>query len=263
MFLPIADINKKLTAGMNNCIDCCVQIQKGVLWLGEGVSRVLTYVYNPKGLAALSKVLLASFDLASLIDATARGALAESVKNIKNFKDVLYATFWVTSASDLIVNPKSRTIEKTLNCMGDFCELFKFLDKNGVCSFSLVKEGAGFCNSLCAPGAPFAWGDCPVPINPFCERPKEFFIFWSSVIDVIKGIGDAYAWARNVDPNKKIDVVSLAKRTSSLGKIILINFGNASLGLAIVDNVTQLAGLVKLIIEKEKQHQARHALVVI
>ncbi len=281
-YLP--EIQKAALGTVQSCIDGCVVIQKGVLWLGEGVSRVCIYVYSPRGLAALSKVLIASGELAGLVDVTAKGALAESLKNMRAFKDVLYATFWVTSTSELIqealstkkgevLTTEQKTIEglkkttKVLNCMGDWFEFFKFLDRNGVCSFTPFNEGAKFLNSLRISVIPFSWGECVPAINPFCERPKDFFIFWSSCIDIGMGMKEAYQWIREGVSKgesfttfvKKIDLATLAKRVSSLGKMILITFGNAGIGLCIIDNITQLAALVKLIIERETKRLDRLA----
>ncbi len=269
-----------ITDGMRNvavgvcmgAINTGVAIERGVLAVGEGSSRVMYDIYSLDGFEKWSKALIANLRFLSLLPQL-RGVFDEFLKTLESQKDLYYATMSINSLKEFIGETKvagkthyhfkfpTREIKvgrnkvevvdsvKLLLAIGNFFETGKFLQKYKVYAFPLCSQVANRLASVKVfsyGGKTYTLDTVPV-LQTLTDKPKDFFIVLSSIIEI---------WRCKDKP--LLDIENMCKLVGSTGKIVLITFGrisNKAIWFSVVDVVTQDVSLIAFIYKKHKDRE--------
>ena len=247
-------------------IDAGVSIKKGCLFLAGEAGPTMSDIYSMEGFEKLSKALIADLKFVSLFPCI-KGVFAECLATLEAQKDLYYATLFIGSMADCIDSKtmslqlpkfkegphkgKKTDVVRILYAIGNFCEAGKFLQKYQVYSFALCTQVANRLGSMqvfTLYGQSWTVGDIPV-LNCLCDKPKDFFIFIASGIDVYR-----------CSKKPLLEWENGLKLAGSTGKILLIYFGrhyNTTVWFAVIDLVTQNAGLFGGIVKGYNKRQKR------
>ncbi len=234
----------------------------------EKASRWLYVGYSMDGFEKLTKAGIANMGALHYLFPSIKGVFDKSIKELEFEKDLLYATQFIGALASCISQkdwtfclPTKKTKDsegkdvvstdyaKILLGLGGFCEAGKFLQKYKVFSFSTC---TGLSNSYGSIKL-FGYGlgdDIPVIRNLF-DKPKDFFVFWGSGVEVYETF-----------KVEKWDLGNWLKVSSSLGKMILITFGRTCYGewwFILCDAITQNASLLSLVYKTNKEREDRFA----
>ncbi|MFI0434197.1 MAG: hypothetical protein ACH350_00530 [Parachlamydiaceae bacterium] len=250
-----------------------VQVKKGVLALGEGVSRVLHDVYSMQGFEKTGKTVIANMRLASLIIPQCGGVFSDCIKTLEAQKELIYATLVFDSTLDFIkvtqeANGKKTyrfqlpkdskgkiDIQKLLYGIANPLDTLYFLKKYQVYSFPFIsKIGAqlGAVKLFTLGGETWKFSHIPV-LNSLTKKPKELFVFIASVLAVHKSL----------EHPKFREVEYLLKLTGNIGKIVLISSAEYMaknhffIGLSLVDVITQNSGLIAYMMKRSQERESR------
>ena len=250
-------------------IDAGVSIKKGCLFVAGEAGPTMSDIYSMEGFEKLSKALIADLKFFSLIPCI-KGVFAECLATLEAQKDLYYATLFMGSMTEFIkIDPtsgaksfqlpkfkegphKGKTdVVKILYAIGNFCEAGKFLQKFQVYSFALCTQVASRLGSMqvfTLYGQSWTVGDIPV-LNCLCDKPKDFFIFIASGVEV---------W--RCKEKNLLKWQNAFKLAGSTGKMLLIPFGrhhNKKVWFVVLDLVTQNASLFGFIVKRYKERQKR------
>ena len=234
--------------------------------------RALHDIYSLEGFEKLTKSLIANLKLLSLIPCI-KGIFDTCIDSLEAQKDLYYATMSIGCTAEFFGKddagnwrfklPKKDLIEnaiKILYLIGNYCETAKFFQRYKVFSFSTCTQLSNTFGNYSV----FNWrlDDIPV-IQTLFNKPKDFFIFTSSLLECIKCCcidGLLAAPAKGTTPAKETNWEGLIKVTSSFGKMVLIASGrnyNQFLWFAIADVITQLASLISLVYKRAVERERR------
>ncbi len=248
-------------------INTGVAIKRVALTAGELGSRVIHSIYSLDGFEKWSKALIADLRFLSLIPSL-KGVFDECLKTIEAQKDLYYATLFIGSMNECIKVDKitgKRSFQlpkndkgevdavKILYFFGNFSETGKFLQKYKVFSFELCTQVADRLASMKVfsfRDKSVNFGDIPV-LKTLCEKPKDFFIFFASGVEVWRCL------------HKPVNWENAFKFAGSTGKMGLIFFGDILIkkkyfwSAAILDVLTQNASLLGYVVKTEKLRAQR------
>jgi|GEM_PF-5157877 len=242
------------------CTGASERLKRGVLAIGQEGSRILYDIYSLDGFEKWSKVLIADLKMASLIPKL-NGIFAECLKTLEAQKDLYYATQIINSMRSFIdptgKNFRCPGFSKVLIAIGSVFETGSFLQKYKVMSFPACSAFAQELGSMRMSlfGRPdIRFDNIPV-FNSFCDKPKDFFIFWASFWDV-----KTWVIERVYSEEASSSWESYFKLAGNMGKMLLIG-GSRWLGagwpLAIVDVATQNASLIAFIIKRHVDREKK------
>lgn len=243
--------------------------------LGDGVrnsAHVLNSHYSPTGFLNFGKAAIASMKLYRAL--TESQFFNRAIDNFEHQKNLLYATMFFQEIGSFIVKdphtglysmrwPQGKSSldnwAKVLNAVGNFLEMVR-------CAmlYELVRTPAPLSRFGRAVGnisvpTPFGWhkfSSVPV-LQTLIKKPKDFFIFTSSLLTVIKCIKDiAHPKNNNGRFWGQFSWEERCKVVSSIGKMVLISMGNwhgEKTWFRVADFVTQWASEMKFVISTENK----------
>lgn len=270
------------------------------VWKDVYACGPLRDMYRLVGVSAfekLTKFVLATFDLLDGMSKSQRvlsffprfpqgeGAFNDFYNAVTDHKDLLYAALSYDSLKEFVhrdrdslrislkfpSDPNERTVtnyprfermmttwSKTLLCVGNFFETGKFLQKKNVFDFTWATEWANWLSTREVKGYyPFTY----LPLSAWTDKPKEFFVFTASVIEIIQWsfrffctLGTDSAHVDEIRRNELLSSRTILKLTCSFGKIGLISNSKSynTLAFQIMNFVTQSASLLKHIIDDKR-----------
>jgi hypothetical protein len=243
-----------------------VAAKQGILVVGEEASRVMYDIYSLVGFEKWTKAVIADLKFLSLLPVI-NGVFDECIKTLEAQKDLYYATLFVGSTAECIKVtekedqtkaysfqlPKTNghtDIVKILYAIGNYLEMGKFLQKYQVYSFPLFTQVADRLASVKVFAYRGDWrvDDLPV-ISTLCDKPKDFFIFLASGIEV-------YRCSKK--PLLQFD--NVLKATGSIGKMLLISLGrdfNKEWWFVGIDVITQHASLIAFLWKRHQESKER------
>jgi hypothetical protein len=247
-------------------------IQKGLLVVGEGTSRVMYDIYSLDGFEKWSKALIANLRFASALFKL-NGLFDECLKTLEAQKDLYYATLFIGSMKEFVgfdktkgeyhfklpAREKLENLSKIFLAIGNFFETGKFLQKYKVLDFPLCTAVANRLASVqvfTLRGKAYTVDDIPV-LQTLCDKPKDFFIVLSSAIEIWRGtaIKIMAGKAKTI-----FEVENLCKVVGSMGKIVLIAFGrhySKFIWFSVVDVTTQDVSLYGFIYKRARERANR------
>lgn len=223
---------------------------------------IIDRFYTMEGFTNLAKASIAMMRLSAFVPAI--GSLFEGVLDtMEPQKDLLYATNVFNSWGNLVSTDKNGNrgwteITKVLTAVGDVFESGAFMKKYMNWKFPLCSKAAvnlGSMKVFTFKGQDWLFDDLPV-FHHLCGKPKDFFVFWASLIEVCK-------YGKLVlDKDEKLwHWERMLKAANCLGKMILIwttRHHAGKLAFAIVDVITQNASLIKQCVVEGNKYDRHH-----
>jgi hypothetical protein len=244
-------------------------IKKGALVIAEEGSHAMREAYCLDGFEKLTKAGIANLKFLNIIPCI-KGVFDECIATLEAQKDLYYATKFFDCMPDFIyVDPKTKAKSfqlpriqkgpdkgsidsvKILYAIGNFLDPFRFLYKYKIYSFPLCVEIANRMASIKVfdlNGKTYTIDDIPV-VHSLCSRPKDFFIFLASLVDVYRcSKKTILEWENGL------------KLVATCGRIVLITFGrhhHKMLWFHIADVITQNVGLMAFIVKRHIDRERR------
>lgn len=233
-------------------------IKKGAMSVCIEGSQVLFTIYSVKGLTKFTKAMIANLKFIERI-ASIKGAFDKCLEELCFQRDIYYALMVVGSMKECIKVKKDGTFTTQLprdkktnkvdyglifSGIGNVCETGKFLQKNAICAFSTCTRIANRLGSIKVFNTTF--GNIPV-LNSFCDRPKDFFIFFACWFDLAK-----------IFREPQWDFESYLKISSAVGKILLISLGfhfYKATWFLVIDVITQNSSFLSLFPQQAKARE--------
>ncbi|MBA3722324.1 MAG: hypothetical protein H0W88_07975 [Parachlamydiaceae bacterium] len=236
----------------------------GTIGAVEGLRQVgwingMYKVYSMQGFEKLSKSVLATFGLASQFCNVK--IFGDLIKAFDSQRAVIYGVMSIDNLAKFLQRDGNGRVKivipeitELLSVIGSFFETGKFLQRQEVFKF---ESCSALANSL---GKWEIFGEKPFtyrPFTAFCDKPKEFFIFISCIIDLgrttvnfFRPSGDTPE-TKDANRLKELGTGNVLKQVGNMGKLYLIWNGTTShtRSFAIVNFVTQNASLLAFLIK--------------
>lgn len=228
---------------------------------------IIDRFYSMDGFTNLAKSSIAMMRFSTFIPAI--GSLFEGVlETMEPQKDLLYATNVFNSWGNLVSkdikgNRGWTDIVKVLTAVGDVFESGAFMKKYMDWKFPLFSKAATNLASIkifSLNGKDVLFDDLPV-FHHLCGKPKDFFVFWASLIEVCKYIKLA-AWDKSEEAKHWERIL---KAVNCLGKMVLIwttRHHAGKFAFAVADVITQNASLIKYCVTEGNKYDRHHLGVV-
>lgn len=238
-----------------NMYNLGVSAKRGILiFIDERGSRALHDVYSLTGFEKMSKVAIAHLRFLSLFDSM-KGIFDDCLKTFEAQKDLYYATRIFNSGISFIRKDPATgqyvfqipELRLTLYAIGDLLDVGKFFQKYKVLSFPLCTRLATEFGALKIFNTRLE--DIPV-VSSLFNKPKDFFVFVASY----------YECKRCICTVGTCDWENILTFMSASGRMALIFFGKTHGRIkwfAVVDMITQDAGLISLFVKCHKAREAR------
>jgi hypothetical protein len=250
---------------------------RGVITIGEVGSNFMYDIYSLNGFEKFTKAMIANLRMLEMIPSI-KGTFELCLKTLEAQKDLYYATLVFGSTADFIKPVYDKTTKefkcykfaiptvngeddgpwdwsKLLYGIGNPFETVKFLQKYKILEFPFCSRLAtqfGSIKLFTLNNQNWSVDDIPV-LNCWCDKPKDFFVFWASVWSAKRCWTDKNFWS----------VENLVKLTSNIGKIVLISGSNFLISrkyvwtLVAIDVATNDLSLLSLILKCNRERDER------
>jgi hypothetical protein len=244
-------------------IDAGVSIKRGTLVVAGELSYIMYDIYSLEGFEKWTKATIANLKLLSLIPSI-KGVFGKVSETLEAQMDIYYATLVFNSAADFVGEDDDGTLHfklprvskkdgggidwvKILYAIANPLDTAKFAQKYQFYSFPLCTQLANRFGSCRV----FNWTVNEIPVlNALCDKPKDFFVFWASLIEVNRCI-----WKEN-----PFNLENGLKFAGSFGKMVLIVFGrhyNKKVWFVFAVAITQNSSLFARILKQRRERLER------